>query len=88
MRQGCAHGTQRRIVRFDVISDKPRTIESLPTRFAAVTTDLRSGELVILDRGEVGVAVQASSSIPGLLEPVRIGKRYCVDGKNDAMPMC
>ena len=45
-----------------------------------MATDLRTGELVILDRGEVGVAVQASSSIPGLLEPVRIGKRYCVDG--------
>ncbi len=57
-----------------------RAIESLPARFAAVATDLRTGELVLLDRGEVGRAVQASSSAPGLLEPVRIGARLLVDG--------
>lgn len=74
------------IARFVNERIKPKTIESLPTRFAAVATDLRNGELVILDRGEVGVAVQASSSMPGLLEPVRIGKRYCVDG-NLASPV-
>lgn len=55
-------------------------IESLPTRFAAVATDLRSGELVLLERGDLGLAVQASSSIPGLLEPVRNRARYLVDG--------
>lgn len=57
-----------------------RMIESLPMRFAAVATDLRTGELVILDRGDLGTAVQASSSAPGLLEPVRIGSRTLVDG--------
>jgi NTE family protein len=63
-----------------------RTIESLPMRFAAVATDLRTGELVILDRGDLGIAVQASSSAPGLLEPVRIGARVLVDG-NLAAPV-
>lgn len=63
-----------------------RAIGSLPTRFAAVATDLRSGELVVLERGEVAIAVQASSSAPGLLEPVRIGNRLCVDG-NLAAPV-
>lgn len=57
-----------------------RDIESLPTRFAAVAADLRNGEMVLLERGEVGTAVQASSSAPGLLEPVRIDGRLCVDG--------
>lgn len=61
-------------------------IESLPMRFAAVATDLRSGEPVILDRGDLGRAVQASSSAPGLLEPVRIGERLLVDG-NLAAPV-
>ena len=59
-------------------------IESLPTRFAAVTTDLRSGEMVVLERGDAGRAVQASSSAPGLLEPVRIGERLLVDGNLSA----
>ncbi len=61
-----------------------RSIESLPLRFAAVATDLRNGDRVVLDRGGVGRAVQASGSIPGLLEPVRIGARLCVDGNLSA----
>lgn len=57
-----------------------RSIESLPTRYAAVATDLNSGELVLIDRGDVATAVQASSSAPGLVEPVLIRERLCVDG--------
>ncbi len=63
-----------------------RDIASLPTRFAAVATDLRTGDRVVLDRGEVAVAVQASASAPGLLEPVRIDGRLLVDG-NLASPV-
>ena len=61
-----------------------RTIESLPIRFAAVATDLKTGALAILERGDLGVAVQASSSAPGLLEPVRIGSQFLVDGNFSA----
>ena len=68
------------IRRFVVDRVGPLRIESMPTRFAAVATDLRSGELAILDRGDLGLAVQASSSIPGLIEPVRVGERLYVDG--------
>lgn len=68
------------IRRFVVDRVGPLRIESMPMRFAAVATDLRSGELAILDRGDLGLAVQASSSIPGLIEPVRVGKRLYVDG--------
>lgn len=68
------------IARFVRDRARVRDIESLPVRFAAVATDLRSGEPVILDRGDLGRAVQASSSAPGLLEPVRIGGRLLVDG--------
>jgi len=55
-------------------------IEAMPTRFAAIATDLKSGELKIFDRGDLGLAVQASSSIPGLIEPVHIDGRLYVDG--------
>jgi NTE family protein len=57
-----------------------RPIETLPIRFAAVATDLRTGEAVMLERGDVGLAVQASSSAPGLLEPVIMEGRLLVDG--------
>jgi NTE family protein len=61
-----------------------RAIESLPMRFAAVATDLLSGEAKVLDRGDLGLAVQASASAPGLLEPVRLGGRPYVDGSLSA----
>jgi NTE family protein len=57
-----------------------RSMEQLPMRFAAIATDLRNGNMLILDQGDVGLAVQASGSIPGLFEPVRSGNRLCVDG--------
>lgn len=60
------------------------TIESLPTRFAAVATDLQSGESAIFTRGDLGLAIQASSSIPGLIDPLRIGGRLYVDGNLSA----
>jgi NTE family protein len=69
-----------RIRRFVVERVGEKRIEALPVRFAAVATDLRTGAMVVLDSGDLGRAVQASSSIPGLLEPVRIGKRLLVDG--------
>jgi len=72
------------IRRFVVKQIGERTIESLPMRFAAIATDLRTGELSILDKGDLGRAVQASSSAPGLLEPVRIGSRLLVEGNLSA----
>ena len=72
------------IRRFVVSRLGQRTIESLPLRFAAAATDLRTGDAVILERGDLGRAVQASSSAPGLLEPVRIGSQLLVEGNLSA----
>ncbi len=57
-----------------------RSIEGLQKPFAAVASDLLTGEQVILDSGPVGRAVRASCSVPGLFEPVVIDGRYLVDG--------
>ena len=55
-------------------------IEDLAMGYAAVTTDLDTGEQVIVDRGGLVDAVRASISIPGLIAPHRIGSRWLVDG--------
>ncbi len=57
-----------------------RRIESLPTRFAAIATDLDTGQAVILASGPSGQAVAASASIPLRYEPITIGDRRLVDG--------
>lgn len=57
-----------------------RLIESLNKPFAAVAADLQSGEMMIFRRGNTGMAVRASSSVPGVFQPVSIGGREYVDG--------
>jgi len=57
-----------------------RPIEALPTPFCAVATDLLDGRSVLLRSGPTGLAVGASSSIPVLFEPLRVGGRDLVDG--------
>lgn len=57
-----------------------RSIENLPIRFATVATDLQKGELMVFSRGNTGMAVRASSAIPGIFQPVQIGGRDYVDG--------
>lgn len=69
-----------RIRRFVVDAVGARAIENLPLPFAAVATDLRSGETVVMDHGDLALAVQASSSAPGLMAPVKLGERLLVDG--------
>ena len=57
-----------------------RPIEQLPKPFAAVATRLEDGERTVFTRGNTGQAVRASSSIPGVFQPVAIGKYHFVDG--------
>jgi NTE family protein len=55
-------------------------IERMEKPFAAVATRLDTGDRVVFVRGNAGQAVRASSSVPGVFEPARIGKYSYVDG--------
>ena len=57
-----------------------RPMEKLRRTLGVVATDLQSGEMVVFRSGNVGMAVRASSSVPGIFQPVRIGNREYVDG--------
>ncbi|MBM3346640.1 MAG: patatin-like phospholipase family protein, partial [Betaproteobacteria bacterium] len=57
-----------------------RTIERLPRPLAIVATDLQSGEAVVFRAGNTGLAVRASSSVPGVFQPARVNGRDVVDG--------
>lgn len=56
------------------------TFADLPCPFAAVACDLRTGEKVVLEEGEVAAAVQASCSLPVFFTPTELGGRLLVDG--------
>jgi NTE family protein len=52
----------------------------LPLPFAAVATDLASGEEIWFRDGKVSDAVRASCTVPGLFPPLLHNGRYLVDG--------
>jgi NTE family protein len=61
-------------------------IEDLKTKFTAVCTDLFNAKPVMLTTGKLSTAIRASSSIPVVFKPVKIGERYFTDGGN-VMPV-
>lgn len=52
----------------------------LPIPYAAVATDIRTGEKVVLHGGSLPSVMRASMSIPALFEPWEINGRLLVDG--------
>ena len=57
-----------------------KLIEQLPLPLGIVATDLDNGQAVLFQRGDVGAAVRASSAVPAIFQPVKIGTREYVDG--------
>ena len=55
-------------------------IERLKIPFGAVATDLNTGKPILFRRGNTGQAVRASSSVPSVFQPVKIGTHSYVDG--------
>lgn len=60
----------------------------LPRCFAAVTTDLETGESVPVTWGRLAAAVHASAAVPGMVVPVAIEGRLLGDGGvSDNLPV-
>ena len=57
-----------------------RTIERMPLALGIVAADLDTGRAVLFRRGDPGTAVRASSAVPAVFQPVKIGEREYVDG--------
>ncbi|MEI6618362.1 MAG: patatin-like phospholipase family protein [Betaproteobacteria bacterium] len=60
------------------VGQKP--IEALPMPLGIVATDLNSGNDIVFQRGDTGTAVRASSAVPAIFQPVKIGSHEYVDG--------
>ncbi len=57
-----------------------RPIEKMAKPLGIVATDLRNGQPILFQRGNTGIAVRASCSVPSIFEPVKIGDHEYVDG--------
>jgi len=57
-----------------------KEIEQMKIPLGIVATDLDSGKPIVFRRGDAGTAVRASSAVPAVFQPVRIGTHEYVDG--------
>ncbi len=55
-------------------------MEKLKIPFGAVASDLKTGQPILFQRGNTGMAVRASSAVPGVFQPVTIAGHTYVDG--------
>jgi NTE family protein len=72
--------TGNRLMDAIAVSVGDPLIEELQTGFAAVATDLHTGEEVWIREGPVMAAVRASSGVPGLFTPSWYLERWLIDG--------
>ena len=72
----------RRLVQllFDAGARSGGDFDRLPRRFRSVTADFRTGELVVLERGDLARAIRASMAVPGVFAAVEWEGRVLVDG--------
>jgi len=58
----------------------PERMEDLDVDLLMTAVDVQKGELVVLNDGGLVPALRATSALPGLISPVRLGERVLVDG--------
>jgi NTE family protein len=69
-----------------MVGDRP--IESMPRRFAVVATEAKSWRLTVFNRGDTGLAVRASASVPSVfIPPVINGEEYLDGGLLSPVPV-
>ena len=69
-----------------MVDGKP--IERLVKSFAVVATEAKSGRMTVFNRGDTGLAVRASASVPNLfVPPVINGEEYVDGGLSSPVPV-
>ncbi len=74
---------QKIIFMFEsVVSQRVNTdnFDHLPIPYRAIATDIVTGEMVVIDSGELSMAMRASMAVPAIFDPVRRGDKLLVDG--------
>ncbi|HEX7374648.1 MAG TPA: patatin-like phospholipase family protein [Steroidobacteraceae bacterium] len=56
------------------------SFDKLPIPYRAVATDMVTGQMVVLDKGDIATAMRASMAIPGAFAPVVMDKMILSDG--------
>ena len=54
--------------------------DDLPIPFRAIASDIETGEMYVMQKGDLARAIRASMSVPGVLAPVNLDGHLLVDG--------
>ncbi len=68
------------LARYINLQVNNKLIESMLIPLGIVATDLRTGQGALFRQGDTGMAVRASSAVPSVFNPVKIGAAEYVDG--------
>ncbi|HUQ85436.1 MAG TPA: patatin-like phospholipase family protein [Candidatus Limnocylindrales bacterium] len=86
MKGGIIKGDKIELLINSILKDA--NFDNLRIPFAAVATDMKSAEEVILRSGDLAKAVRASISVPPVFTPVTFGKKSLADGGlSDPVPV-
>ncbi len=82
LKKGVVQGQNIDIVFKRLVLDayKIKDFDELAIPYRAVAADIGTGEMVVLDSGELVEAMRASMAFPGAFRPVTIGGRELIDG--------
>jgi len=69
-----------KLERFFSALTQQKHFSELEVPLIVVTTDIETGEEVLINEGSVSKAILASSAFPGIFAPVEIDNRWLVDG--------
>lgn len=73
-------GLELLLRRYTLSTRHLATFDGLPTPFRAISTDMETGQAVVLDHGDLAAALRASMSVPGVFAPLELDGRILGDG--------
>lgn len=73
-------GLELLLRRYTLSTRHLATFDGLPTPFRAVSTDLETGQPVVMEHGDLAAALRASMSVPGVFSPLEVDGRILGDG--------
>ncbi|MEK8049482.1 patatin-like phospholipase family protein [Ideonella sp. DXS22W] len=75
-----SRGLESLLRRYTLAVRERRHFDTLPIPFRAVATDMETGAAVVLDQGDLALALRSSMSVPGVFSPTEVDHRVLGDG--------
>ena len=75
-----SRGLETLLRRFTLPTRQIDHFDQLPIPFRAVATDMESGDMVVMDHGDLAMALRSSMSVPGVFPSTEVDGRVLGDG--------